>query len=89
MRLPRLRFTIWRMIVAVAAMASLLALGRGLRSAYYRQIAREYARLEVCSYNLKGPGGERLRRVYAPLRRRYEEEASYPFPWAPVEPHAP
>src|SRR4051794_1066167 len=88
MGLSRPRFTMWRAMVAIAALATLLALGRGLRSAYYRQVAMEYARLEVCSYNLKGPAGERLRRIYAPLRRQYEEAASYAFPWVPVEPHA-
>jgi hypothetical protein len=89
LRLPRVQFTTCRMLVAVATMAILLALGRGLRSAYYRQIAMEYAWREVCSHNIKGPGGERLRQIYAQLRRQYEETASYPFPPVPVEPHAP
>jgi hypothetical protein len=84
----RVRFTMRRMMLAIAAMAILLALGRGFQSAYYRQIAMEYARLEVESYNIKGPVGERLRQSYAPLRRQYEEAASYPFPPVRVEPHA-
>lgn len=75
-------------MVVIAVLGGMLWLGQGLRSAYCRQVARRYAMLEILSYNLKGPAGERLRQVYVPLRRQYEEAASYPFPRVPVNPRA-
>ena len=82
------RFTVRQGMIAVAIAAGLFAFGHWFRAAFYRERAREYARLEVNSYNIKGPRGEYLRQTYARLRQEAEAASSYPYPPAPVEARA-
>jgi hypothetical protein len=90
MRLPRLRFTLRLMMVAVAALAVSSALGRCLLAMHYWSLAREYQRfawgdgrkrLNESAYQVK------LRAYYEHLSNKYSRAASQP--WLPVDPDPP
>src|SRR4051812_34788192 len=87
MRMPRM--TIPRAIITAAIVGGLLAVGRkwSSRSAQRRAKAREYAWLAICSGNIHGPEGDRIRQEYGALRHKYERAARYP--WLPVAPDPP
>jgi hypothetical protein len=86
MWLPRVRFTVRRMMVAVAVLA--ISMAAGLRWFDLRSRARAYAFWAAVSpVSFKGPKGERLATHYDLLRLKYEWAARYP--WLPVAPDPP
>ncbi len=86
MRLPRVRFTLRRMMIAVAILA--ISMAAALRWFDLHSRARAYAFWAAVSpMNIKGPKGERMAMHYDLLRLKYERAARYP--WLPVAPDPP
>jgi hypothetical protein len=93
MRLPRLRFTLRRMMAVVAALAVSLALGRCLLALRYWSLAWEYER-SGWGDGLKHPNDPsywsyqgKLRAYYDQLSDKYKRAALQP--WLPVDPDPP
>lgn len=96
MRLPRPRFTVRRMMLAVALLAVLLGADKlRQQSAQYRERAEECAIYETDSRGVLMDEGDPDRRVflareaeyYSRLKAKYERAARYP--WLPVKPDSP
>ena len=98
MRVPRVRFTVRRMMVAVAVVALVLggvlrALDLARRSAEYRRKATEAEKHEkrLVSYSKRYPErAKRLRALsgdWASVKEKYHRAARYP--WLPVAPDPP
>src|SRR4051812_32035732 len=97
MRVPRVRFTVRRMMVAVAILALLSWVET--RRTRFQDLSAKYARLEVTSSMFHGsvPDGDYLERrmkalaarrtYYAGLVRKYRRAER--FPWLPVAPDPP
>jgi hypothetical protein len=97
MRLPRVRFTIWRMMVAVAVLAVLLAsvvwaarmawLSKSYRGHAFSLGLIEADTTRSLTLTMGKRGKAKLRRYqeyFRSLRLKYEHAARYP--WLPVEP---
>jgi hypothetical protein len=84
MKIPYVRFTVRRMMIAVAITASGLYVAGQAISLDRRAIAQGHAMEMTRSGNLKGPRGEAIRAYHEPLRRKYERAAQ--APWLPIEP---
>ena len=102
MRLPRVRFTVRRMMIAVAiagALLGLLAYARGLqdRSADYQRLATEhqFQSFLLTGYMVtNGTNNETSRKFDSELRShhdriRFKYERAARYPWLPVDPDPP
>jgi hypothetical protein len=102
MRVPRVRFTVRRLMAVVAVLAVLLGAGAEVvrlarlaedyrQRAKYFVAAEDVRNLTVAAERMVDPGAarkpDRIAAHYAQLRRRYERAAARP--WLPVAPDPP
>jgi hypothetical protein len=91
MRLPRVRFTVRRLMASVAIVAFILWAERLLRlPREYRDRAGYYSQCEFDASGRLAPGNPRDRAVvdhYHSLHEKYERAARYP--WLPIAPDPP
>jgi hypothetical protein len=102
MRVPRVRFTVRRMMIAVAVSAAVIwGVILWQRASFYRWKARYHARMERSSIiaviegrKSAAPGEladlSRIRAAHhAALRRKYEHAAARPWEYVPSDPPDP